>query len=196
MLFVLVVVLAIGSSSASSHAAHIRTIGSESQGAPPLDKYLVAFEQIPTPNFGIITAIVRDDRGFLWFGTTNGLCKYNGYQIRVVRFGTRHEFRPLVGNQENVTDIIKSDDGSLLLATGKGLWKVNPRTEEAEPYLAGKEFSESRIEVLLQDPDGTLWIGTRSQGLFGYNGGRKTLRHYSTKNGLSDDNITCLLLDR
>src|ERR1051326_876609 len=45
-------------------------------------------------------------------------------------------------------------------------------------------------------PDGTTWIGPRSQGVFGYNGGRKTLRHYSTKNGLSDDNITCLLLDR
>src|SRR5260221_13688187 len=50
-----------------------------------LDKYLITVDQIPMPNFGIVNSIIRDRRGFLWFGTTAGLCKYDGYQVRVFK---------------------------------------------------------------------------------------------------------------
>ena len=32
-----------------------------------------------------VTCIVQDNLGFMWFGTTNGLCRYDGYQFKTYR---------------------------------------------------------------------------------------------------------------
>lgn len=58
------------------------------------------------------------------------------------------------------------------------------------------EFSESRINAIVEDPDGTIWIATRSQGLFAYKRDCQTVQQYTIKNGLSDNRISSLLVDR
>ena len=157
----------------------------------PLDKYLISFEHIPSPSFGRINAIIRDDRGFIWFGTTSGLCKYDGYQVRVQTAGTPPDVL-----QQLVTGVIKMGDGSLLLGSGKGLWTFDPRTEQSAPFLPGARFSETRVNALVQDSRGTIWIGTDSLGLFGYDPGTLVLRRYTSGDGLSNDVIMALLPDR
>lgn len=32
--------------------------------------------------------IVQDEYGFIWFGTDNGLCRYNGYSIQHYRIAS------------------------------------------------------------------------------------------------------------
>src|SRR5689334_21687173 len=91
-------------------------------GTPALPRggELISFEHIPIPKSGIVNCAVRDDRGFLWFGTTKGLCKYDGYRMRMLAVGSSV---PLSGNvpghdRQVVSAIIKQPDGSLLLGTG------------------------------------------------------------------------------
>ena len=158
---------------------------------PPLDKYLIRFEHIATPNFGRINAIIRDERGFLWFGTSTGLCKYDGYRIQVLLSGT-----PADPQHRLVTSMIRLAESSLLLATGKGLLTFDLRTEQSVPFLAGTQFSEDRINAVVEDGRGTIWIGTASQGLFGCNRITRALRRYATSDGLSNNTITALLTDR
>jgi ligand-binding sensor domain-containing protein len=150
-----------------------------------LDRSLITFEQIPSPNYGKINAIIRDNRGFLWFGTTKGLFKYDGYRVRVF---------PGASPQSGlVYALLKLDDGSLLLGTGKGLWRFDPTTEQAAPFLTGTQLSESKIICVAADPTGTLWIGTGSQGLFSSNHITGKVQQYTTENGLSDNRITSLV---
>lgn len=162
---------------------------------------LIRFEDIPSPNFGLINAIIRDDRGFLWFGTTKGLCKYDGYQVRVLAIGSRPEGKPPEANRSSddppiVTAMLKTSEGTLLLGTERGLQTFNPGTEQSTWFLPELEFSRSRINALVEDSAGVLWIATRSLGLFGYNHTNGTVRRYTAENGLSDNYITTLLLDR
>ncbi len=41
-------------------------------------KHITSEEGLST-NF--VSSIIQDDKGFMWFGTQDGLCKYDGYQI-------------------------------------------------------------------------------------------------------------------
>ena len=153
-----------------------------------LDRSQATFVQIPSPNFGRINAIIRDDRGFLWFGTTKGVFKYDGYQVRV--------FPGSSPESGLVFAMVLTDNGSLVLGTGNGLWKFDPLTEDAEPFLTGMPFSATRIISLAKDSAGRLWIGTSTRGLFCYQSNSQRVQYYGTENGLSDSRITVLLPGR
>ncbi len=160
------------------------------EGPPLLDEYLVAFENIASPTSAVINAIIRDDRGFIWFGTSRGLCRYDGYRARLVNEGF-----PGDGPPAFITAIIRLDDGLLLIATGTGLWTFEPLTERFSPFLADKPFTGTRVSALVEDRTGTIWIGTDSVGLYSYNRRTDTFQRYTKEMGLSERKITCLLLD-
>jgi ligand-binding sensor domain-containing protein/signal transduction histidine kinase len=154
------------------------------------DRYLSTFDQIPAPNFGRVNAILRDHRGFLWFGTDRGLRKFDGYQVRVFIIGS-----PSDEKQQIVTAIAELDSASLLLATGKGMWRFSLITEQSTPFLPGAEIAQSRVNTIARDRSGTIWIGTDSHGLFRYIGNSSTMKQFSISNGLSSNRILFLVPD-
>lgn len=171
--------VALGLSMSASHA--------QPHSLPPLDRYLITFESIPSPNFSRVNTIIRDDRGFLWFGTTKGLCKYDGYQMQVFPGQS-----PLDGI---ITAMAKLDHESLLLGTGRGPWIFNLRTEQLTRFSTGSESSETRINDIAVDSSGTIWIGTSSQGLIVCTPATRAARRFTASKGLSDNRITALLID-
>ena len=42
-------------------------------------------------NDGVVTALAQDERGLIWIGTTVGLVRYDGYQLRPVPVGGKPE---------------------------------------------------------------------------------------------------------
>ncbi|MEO8167372.1 MAG: two-component regulator propeller domain-containing protein, partial [bacterium] len=160
-------------------------------GSHALRRYLVNIENIPSPTFGKVHAILRDRHGFIWFGTTNGLHKYDGNEVRVLKIiGGNHE------EQRFVTAIIQNGDSSLLLAAWRGLWIFNPSTEQSVPFLQNIRFGDGRISSLVEGKNHKLWIGTQTGGLFCYDRMTAQLRSYTTAEGLSDNTIICLFVDR
>src|SRR6266478_7890031 len=108
----------------------------------PFEKYLITFDNIQTPNFGRVNCILRDDRGFIWFGTSKALCKYDGYRVWVFPNGT-----PLTGPHQIISAMVKLDADSLLLGTGTGLQVFNLRTEQYSMVLTGTNFSDHRVNA-------------------------------------------------
>ena len=133
---------------ASAFASVFASIAANSSSAG-LERSQITFEQILSPNSARINAIVRDGRGFLWIGPTKGLFKYDGYHVRV--------FPGVSALDGLVFSMMKMDDGSLLLGTGHGLWRLDLAKEQATPFLTGMQFSKIRIVSLAKDPAGTLW---------------------------------------
>lgn len=152
--------------------------------------YLVNIENIPSPTLGKVRAIIRDQRGFLWFGTTEGLHKYDGYEVRVFEMS-----KASYDAQRYVTAILGEGDSSLLLGTWNGLWTFNLKTEQASRYLGGIRFGDGKISALAEDRNQRLWIGTLTAGLFCYDRLTGTMRSYSKRDGLSDSAITTLAID-
>jgi len=109
-----------------------------------------------------IHRILRDFRGFLWFGTAEGISRFDGYSF--TNYGTA-EGLP----HPNVVDMLETRSGVYCIATGGGICRFASRkpsepngatfTVAPLPPAAGLE-----VRSLAEGHDGTLWVGT-TQGL-------------------------------
>ncbi len=101
-----------------------------------------------------IRTILQDHKGFMWFGTLDGLNKYDGYEITVYRHDPK------------------------------------------DPY----SIPDNAINVIYEDHNHTLWVGTRSRGLAKYDKIKDrfyTIRHEPNKNNtLSSNNVTAIFEDK
>jgi PAS domain S-box-containing protein len=127
-----------------------------------------------------IHCVFQDTRGFLWFGTNNGLNKYDGYNFKTYRYQPENPH----GLSENVVrTIIEDRAGDLWIGTfGGGVNRFDPRTETFKYYLniPGKPNSLTNNSVfsILEDRAGVLWIGTFAGGLDRFDPGTETFKNY------------------
>lgn len=110
--------------------------------------------------------IVQDKFGFMWFGTDNGLCRYNGYGVQTF-------FNPYQKYDQYVSTLRTTDDG-ILVGTSKGVYRFIFRTETFE-RLNGQITSQAN--AITQDVDGNIWVATQGQGVF-----RCSIRSQQVKN--------------
>lgn len=88
------------------------------------------FKHITTDN-GLthdnIYAITKDRQGFMWFGTMNGLNRYDGFQVRAFT----NEVNDSTSLQHNfITTLICDDDGYVWVGSEGGVCRYNPHTEQ------------------------------------------------------------------
>jgi len=70
--------------SASGHVVSARSGGEP----PPRTKLPVEFEHITIEDGlsnNMVRSIIQDDKGFMWFGTFDGLNRYDGHEFRIWR---------------------------------------------------------------------------------------------------------------
>ncbi|HOY05025.1 MAG TPA: two-component regulator propeller domain-containing protein [Saprospiraceae bacterium] len=76
---------------------------------------------------GFVTTIYQDSHGFMWFGTLDGLNRYDGYSIR------RYNYQPFsrfsLSGSAYITRILESSEGLLWIGTDEFLYVFDPATE-------------------------------------------------------------------
>jgi signal transduction histidine kinase/ligand-binding sensor domain-containing protein/CheY-like chemotaxis protein len=114
-----------------------------------------------------VICIFQGSRGFMWFGTREGLNKYDGYSFTVYK---NDDANPNSLAHNTVQDIAEDSGGNLWIATwGGGLDMfdrekaifIHHRPDPRDPYSIGSPY----INCLFRDSDGNLWIGTEAHGL-------------------------------
>src|SRR5215469_5842691 len=75
--------------------------------------------------------IVQDDQGFMWFGTDDGLNRYDGYTFKVFRHD-RDETNSLGGAE--VRALFKDRSGALWIGVDQVLDRFDPATETFTHY--------------------------------------------------------------
>jgi ligand-binding sensor domain-containing protein/serine phosphatase RsbU (regulator of sigma subunit) len=114
-----------------------------------------------------VYCILQDHKGFMWFGTEDGLNRYDGYSFKV--FNHNPNKKGSLSNSR-VISIIEDKQKTIWVATiGGGLDKFDYTTELFTTYrnIPDDPFSLSidRIMVLCEDPTGKIWVGTAEGGL-------------------------------
>lgn len=111
-----------------------------------------------------IFSITQDKKGFMWFGTLDGLNKYNGYDFKIYKRqpGTTNTL-----TDNNIMSICPGDGDILWIGTdGGGLIKFNTVTESFthfrhDPHVSNS-LSSNFIRIVYRDSNGILWIGTEN----------------------------------
>ena len=113
---------------------------------------------------------LQDDKGFIWFGTQNGLVKYDGYRFKVFRVSFAKGDTAIFQLRNLGGGLLKAKDGKIWIGEngGKGgLSSFDPLTEKFRHfYPTGKTtnaIDESRSQLLFEDKTGKIWF---KSGLF------------------------------
>ena len=130
----------------------------------------ISFKHLSTvdglSNFTVFS-IEQDNRGFMWFGTMDGLNRFDGKQIRTYRLNKDNPYS--LGNNMVHTLLCTSDSG-MWVGTGLGLYYYDFFHDDFHSIpivtTVGDSIEDVEIKTLVQDQN-IIWIGT-SHGLFKY----------------------------
>lgn len=114
-----------------------------------------------------VNAIAQDRQGFLWFGTQDGLNRYDGYNFKVYRY---HPSDASSLSDNYIWRLLVDRQGNLWIGTySGGLNRYDPEQDHFQIYRHDPRDSTSlpgnNVSALYQDRSGTLWVGTWAGGL-------------------------------
>ncbi|WP_158531130.1 two-component regulator propeller domain-containing protein [Algoriphagus chordae] len=122
-----------------------------------------------------MNSIAQDEMGMIWLGTRNGLMKYNGHDLAVVRRD--------IGNVEElrINDIyaIALDSTGVWMGTKRGLSHFDPMLEKSHDFNAGEKLSISSSFVydVMRVNASEVWVATR-ESLHVLNEDKKEIKVY------------------
>lgn len=142
-------------------------------------------QQILFRNYSVINglcsntvwSISQDDKGYMWFGTKNGLNRFDAYQFKSYQF--RKDDKHSLGNNF-IHSICKYDRKNYWIGTEKGVYILNLENEKFTPSPVAKN---DVVFDIIRDSRGIMWIATKNSGLYGYRSSDKKIFHFTTAAG-------------
>jgi ligand-binding sensor domain-containing protein/signal transduction histidine kinase len=94
---------------------------------------------------------MQDKDGFMWFGTKDGLNRFDGYRFKLLNLESNNE-QPL--SRDQITSLLTDDKEILWVGSQKGLFQFDARKERLVRFLD----SFQNIRELSMDKKGQLWF--------------------------------------
>ena len=101
--------------------------------------------------------IVQDPYGFIWLGTDNGLCRYDGTQVQPYRIAQ-------LGISQYVSALLTTED-AVYVGTEKGVFRLTQTVQQFEQLPMD---INSVVTSLAIDKEGNLWAATMEDGVWRY----------------------------
>ena len=108
-----------------------------------------------------VFAITKDADGYMWFGTRDGLNRYDSRSIKVYR-NKENDGRSLSGN--SIHSFLIDNKKNLWIGTNEGISIYNPAQDNfirslVDPVVDQK-LADNHVLAMVQEEDGTIWVGT------------------------------------
>ncbi|MBL7046636.1 MAG: PAS domain S-box protein [Candidatus Marinimicrobia bacterium] len=149
-----------------------------------------------------VVCIDQDNQGFMWFGTQDGLNKYDGYNFTIYKYNPEN---PNSLSNNYIRTIYKDQMGTLWIGTrAGGLNRFDPVKESFTRFTHQindpHSLSNNDVRAIFEDRTGTLWIGTYGGGLDKYNPREENFTRYThdedNPNSLVNDYVRFIYEDK
>lgn len=122
-----------------------------------------------------VNVVFQDSRGFMWFGTSSGLNRYDGFHVDVYR-SNLDDIHSLPDSY--IRDIQESGDGYLWVLTNSGYSLYNPYTNmferDVRQHIFGFGLEELPSQLYI-DSKKNYWFYVEGKGCYWYNVSQKIL---------------------
>ena len=147
--------------------------------------------------------IVQDSVGFLWFTSSYGLHRYDGYEVKTYL----HDPSDTTTISAHLSFCLYvARDGSLWVGANnqlEGLCQYDYATETFAHFRheapEAESLTNALVNVITDDAAGNLWVGTNNKGLYRINRKTGAVRRFfhapADPGSLSDDQVVSLLVD-
>ena len=147
-----------------------------------------------------VSSIVQDDKGFMWFGTWDGLNRYDGYNFTVFRHDPDD---PDSLSSSNIAFLFEDRGGALWMGTDNGLNRLDRTEGKFIRYQHDPDhpdsLSNNEVTSFFDDRTGVMWVGTKN-GLNRLERQTETFVRYQNNpddpNSLSHNSVSCVYEDR
>ena len=149
----------------------------------------------------VVQCIIQDHIGFMWFGTQDGLNKYDGKKFTVFR---NDPSNPLSICNNYIWCFFEDKDRNLWIGTNNGLSKYEAEKDIFKNYkfdLNDEKFLlNNQIKSICGDDAGNLWLGTFGGGIQKYDKDEDNFHQYKSvendKNSLKEDRVNSVISDK
>ena len=123
----------------------------------------------------MVYSIIQDNVGFIWFGTQDGLNRYDGVDFKVFK---KNKNRPYSIGSNAIFSLLQLNGGQMWVGTNDGIYTFNPINERFT-YLKiltkEKRNISGIVRDIKQDKNGSIWFIVQDEGLFCYSNKGKLL---------------------
>lgn len=110
-----------------------------------------------------VRSIMQDSHGLMWFGTWDGLNRFNGLDFEIFR--SDYSGKPGQLPNHTINAIFEDRNGFIWLGTERGLSRFNPTTGHYRSYFHNpndpNSLSNDTVKTIIADYEGTIWVGTQ-----------------------------------
>ncbi len=125
-----------------------------------------------------VTSILQDRRGLMWFGTDDGLNKYDGYDFTIYRHDP-NDPSSLVSNQ--IKSLYEDDEGNLWITTFSGVSLYDSNSDRFINYNIQNGYNLEKLDTwsIFKDSRGNFWLSTNDNGLILYDAEKNKATKYT-----------------
>ncbi|WP_448697484.1 two-component regulator propeller domain-containing protein [Mucilaginibacter sp. AW1-3] len=147
-----------------------------------------------------VTCIMKDSKGFMWFGTLSGLNKYDGYKFKVFK----HSVSDTTSlNDDFIVSVSEGPDNKMWVKTPEGFNIYDPVKEifirNTGNYLKSFNIPDANITAVKKDRNGNFWFIHAVYGVYKYDSKTKTTTHIAhipgNPNSVSSNSVCDVSLD-
>lgn len=150
-----------------------------------------------------VHTILQDSRGFLWFGTQDGLDKYDGHDF--THYKNKFDDTTTISSN-NISSIVEDKYGYLWIGTTNGLNRYDPLKNTFKRFYhkpgIDNSISSNEINSICVDAENNIWVGTNDKGLNQLKLTKdqiflkKFSHNVNDENSISSDIITDIKIDK
>jgi len=143
-----------------------------------------------------INCMLQDKKGFMWFGTKDGLNRFDGYKFVIYT----DPQNPDAISDNDIQSICEDTKGDIWIGTNSGgVNRFERKTGKFYRYnVDNKKLGHNETRVIIKDSRGFIWVGTYGSGLYKYDPSNDFFSHYPYCEKLSEKNnfVTSICEDK